>query len=223
MATSSPGLRSPGRSRMADTYVFRLRAGLRWSDGEPLTAGHFADGLGAVTAPGSGARRGIARGRRIGRCPGRADPPHPAQSAGALPPCPALTAGRFTRASARREPGSAPRKRSLRLVRYVPGERIELERNPRYRDAAAVAIDRVAHLTLEDLNTELNLYRAGDLDVTSEVPNAQVTWCSRTFPASCTFAVPQHVLVCANLERLPDRDARWPSPWRSTGADYRGW
>jgi oligopeptide transport system substrate-binding protein len=59
---------------------------------------------------------------------------------------------------------------------YRPNERIELERNPHFHSAADVAIERIIYLTLEDLNTELNLFRTGELDVTSEVPNARVDW-----------------------------------------------
>ena len=69
-----------------------------------------------------------------------------------------------------------------RLFSHRPGERIELERNPHFHSAGSVAIERVTYLTLEDLNTELNLYRSGALDVTSEVPNTQVGWLQQNLP-----------------------------------------
>jgi oligopeptide transport system substrate-binding protein len=95
------------------------------------------------------------------------------------------------------------------LVRRVPGERIELERNPHFRDAANVAIDRVVHLAIADLATELNLYRAGDLDLTSEVPNTQLESLRREHPAELRLAPYLSTYAYAvNLARLPDAGAR---------------
>jgi oligopeptide transport system substrate-binding protein len=94
-------------------------------------------------------------------------------------------------------------------VRRVPGERIELERNPHYRDAANVAIERVVHLAITDLATELNLYRAGDLDLTSEVPNTQLESLRREHPAELRLAPYLSTYAYAvNLARLPDARAR---------------
>ena len=90
-----------------------------------------------------------------------------------------------------------------------PGERIELERNPHYHSAGDVAIERVTYLTLEDLNTELNLYRSGALDVTSEVPNTQVGWLQQNLPGELHIAPYLSTYGYAiNLARVPERDAR---------------
>ena len=48
-----------------------------------------------------------------------------------------------------------------RVLARRPGENIELVRNHRFHAADAVAVERVTYLTLDDLNTELNLYRSG--------------------------------------------------------------
>ncbi len=96
-----------------------------------------------------------------------------------------------------------------RLVERRPGERVELERNPHFHDAANVAIESVTYLTLEDLNTELNLYRTGQLDVTSEVPNAQLDWIRQNLPQELHVSPYLSTYAYAiNLQRLPDRDAR---------------
>ncbi len=72
-----------------------------------------------------------------------------------------------------------------------------------------MAIERVTYLTLEDLNTELNLYRSGALDVTSEVPNTQVGWLQQNLPGELHIAPYLSTYGYAvNLARMPDRDAR---------------
>lgn len=95
------------------------------------------------------------------------------------------------------------------MVRRVPGERIELERNPHYRDAANVAIERVVHLAITDLATELNLYRARNLDPTSEVPNTQLESLRREHPTELHLAPYLSTYAYeVNLARLPDAGAR---------------
>ena len=51
-----------------------------------------------------------------------------------------------------------------------PGGAITLIRNPAFRDAASVAIDKVVYLPVVDLQTEFNMYRAGELDITNSAP-----------------------------------------------------
>ena len=51
-----------------------------------------------------------------------------------------------------------------------PGGAIALTRNPEFRDAASLAIDKVVYLPVVDLQTEFNMYRAGELDITNSVP-----------------------------------------------------
>jgi oligopeptide transport system substrate-binding protein len=96
-----------------------------------------------------------------------------------------------------------------RLLSRSPGQQLVLERNPYYREAKAVAIGRVTYLTLDDLNTELNLYRAGELDISSEVPNAQIGWLRQNLPGELQVAPYLSTYAYAvNLARLSDRDAR---------------
>jgi oligopeptide transport system substrate-binding protein len=95
------------------------------------------------------------------------------------------------------------------LLSRQPGGRIELERNPHYHGTSSVTIEHVTYLALDDLNTELKLYRAGDLDITSEVPNTQVAWLQQNLPRE--FHVSPYLSTYAyavNLRRLADRDAR---------------
>jgi oligopeptide transport system substrate-binding protein len=191
-------------------YDFRLREGLRWSNGDPLTAAHFAAGLRTViapdsTAPGAALLEAVSGVDVVGELGLRIRLRRP------LPWLPALLAMPL---GAPLHPGpatsgSAPVNGPYRMLRRLPGERIELERNPHYRAASAVAIERIDHLPVTDIATELKLYRAGDLDLTSEVPNAQLQFLRDSLPGELRVSPYLSVYAYAvNLSRLADRGAR---------------
>ena len=191
-------------------YVFRLRRGLRWSNGDALTADHFAAGLrraldAATAAPNAGMLADV-----VGIEVPAADvlrlrlrrPVSYLPAVLALP----IAAPRHPRAQVL-EP--SPGNGAYRLVRRLPGEYIELERNPHYWNVAAVAIGRVVHVALADLATEVNLYRTGELDLTSEVPNSQLGALRDALPGELRIAPYLSAYTYAvNMARLPNRDAR---------------
>lgn len=191
-------------------YLFRLRRGLRWSNGDPLTADHFAAGLryaldAANGAPNAGLLADVAQIEVVGPDVLRLRLRRPVSYLPAVLALP-VAAPRHPRAQALEpRPGNG----AYRIVRRLPGERIELERNPYYWNVAAVAIDRIVHLGVTDLATEVNLYRTGELDLTSEVPNAQLAALREALPGELQLAPYLSVYAYAvNLARLPDRDAR---------------
>jgi oligopeptide transport system substrate-binding protein len=192
------------------TYVFRLRPDLRWSNGDPLTADHFVAGLRIALAPGSvapsaGLLEAIESVDAVDPLTVRIRLSRPVPYLPAVLALPVAAPIHPRAASLQPRPGNG----AYRLVRRVPGERIELERNPNYRDAANVAIERVVHLAITDLATELNLYRAGDLDLTSEVPNTQLESLRREHPAELRLAPYLSTYAYeVNLARLPDAGAR---------------
>ena len=191
------------------TWTFRLRGNLRWSDGTPLTAEQFVAGLDEARAQDSQAPySALLQDIKATRAPDSRTVV--LEVARAVPYLPAVLA--LPVAAPQHPPiagtsviGNGP----YRLLRRRPGAEIELERNPHYHSAGAVAIERVTYLTLEDLNTELNLYRSGALDVTSEVPNTQVGWLQQNLPGELRIAPYLSTYGYAfNLVRVPDRDAR---------------
>jgi oligopeptide transport system substrate-binding protein len=192
------------------TYLFSLRPGLRWSNGDPLTAEHFVAGLRFALAPGSvapsaGLLEAIESADAIDPLTVRIRLSRPMPCLPALLALPVAAPIHPRAASLQPRPGNG----AYRLVRRIPGERIELERNPHYRDAANVAIERVVHLAITDLATELNLYRAGDLDLTSEVPNTQLESLRREHPAELRLAPYLSTYAYqVNLARIPDAGAR---------------
>jgi len=104
---------------------------------------------------------------------------------------------------------SVPTNGPYRLVKRRHGDHIELERNPHYHAARTVSIDRIVYRPVTDLATELNLYRSGDLDLTSEVPNTQIESLRREHPAELRLAPYLSTYAYAvNLARLPDAGTR---------------
>jgi oligopeptide transport system substrate-binding protein len=69
------------------------------------------------------------------------------------------------------------------LKRWEIRSVIELEKNPRYRDAEHTLMEKVFYLPIEDLSTEVKLFRAGELDWTYEVPNNQFNWLQKNYAA----------------------------------------
>ena len=192
------------------TFLFKLRPGLQWSNRDALTADHFVAGLRFALAPGSvapsaGLLEAIESVDAIDPLTVRIRLSRPVPYLPSLLALPVAAPLHPRAASLQPGPGNG----AYRLVRRVPGERIELERNPHYRDAANVSIERVVHLAIADLATELNLYRAGDLDLTSEVPNTKLESLRREHPAELRLAPYLSTYAYAvNLARLPDAGAR---------------
>lgn len=191
-------------------YTFRLRRGLRWSNGDPLTAAHFAAGLrhaldAATAAPNAGLLEAVEHVEAVDPETLRIRLRRPMPYLPAVLALPVASPLHPHAATLESRPGNGP----YRLVRRHVGQRIELERNPYYWNAASVAIARVTHVTVSDLATEVNLYRTGELDLTSEVPNAQLSELQERLPGELQLAPYLSVYAYAvNLARLPDASVR---------------
>jgi oligopeptide transport system substrate-binding protein len=62
------------------------------------------------------------------------------------------------------------------LQDWKPQASLTVVRNPNFHDAASVKLDKTVFYPTEDIGEELKRYRAGELDVTYEVPNDQIKW-----------------------------------------------
>jgi oligopeptide transport system substrate-binding protein len=175
-------------------YRFRLRPDGRWSNGDPVTAEDFVAGFRRLLDPATGAFYGdllsdIAGASDVLR--GRLSPEELsvrargadeleielAQATGhflkllSLPaafpihrPSLARHGDRFARAEQFISNGA------YRLAEWRVGSHIRLKRNEFYWDAANTAISQVWYYPTVDQVSELNRYRAGELDITANVP-----------------------------------------------------
>lgn len=214
-------------------YRFTLRDGLRWSNGDPLGAEDFVYSLRRVVDPAVGSSyayllapirnaEAIAAGRiadpaRLGV---RAVGPRTLEITLAAPTPYFLTLlahSKFLpvhRASVERwgrgftRPGHLVSNGAFVLTEWVPQARIVLVRNPYYRDAGHVGPQRVVYLPIEDGGTELRMYRAGQIDITADVPAALLDIVRRDFPGALQAAPALSATYLGlNLTRPPFRDA----------------
>jgi len=99
-----------------------------------------------------------------------------------LPYVPGLMAHQFFRVVPRQsierygdngwtKPGHLISSGAFLLETWKPYDRIVVVRNPKYWDAATVRLDRLTFYAIEDQTTELNLYKAGEVDA---LPNHTV-------------------------------------------------
>ncbi len=175
------------------TYLFELRREAKWSNGDPVTAANFVDGIRRALDPrtGSGAADLL---RAIDNAPAILLGQKPVDQLGvravdewtleirlshAVPYFPDILtntvaspvhpsslgeSGGFSR------PGSTVSNGPYFLSAFVPGANLVLKRNASYWDSAAVEFDEVRYEFVSDENAEFARFRAGEIDVTNTVP-----------------------------------------------------
>ncbi len=95
------------------------------------------------------------------------------------------------------------------LKDWVPNDHITLTKNPRFYDAARVAIDNVVYLPTSDADAALKRFRAGELDLQSPVPASQSEWLKANMPGVLRVTPALAVAYIAiNLSDPPLKDAR---------------
>ncbi|AYG66914.1 MULTISPECIES: peptide ABC transporter substrate-binding protein [unclassified Rhizobium] len=67
-------------------------------------------------------------------------------------------------------------------VEWVPGSHVSNVKNDQYHDAKDVKIDKVNFYTLEDQAAALKRYRAGEFDVVTSFPADQYEWLQKNLP-----------------------------------------
>ncbi len=176
------------------TYTFHLREGLRWSNGETLTAEHFVAGMRRLVNPATAAfyaamlvdvenADGIISGDIPVSMLGVEAPDERTFVVNLVQPTPYLLGLLSHPSTFPIHPGSVAEhgdgfarpgrfvsNGAYRLDAWIPGSLISLKRNEHYWDNAGTAIDAVNYHVLVQASTELNRYRAGELHITSNVP-----------------------------------------------------
>lgn len=186
------------------TYTFRLRKGLRWSDGAPLEADDFVAGLRRLYHPATASKAASllyaiksARAVNAGNAPPEAlgvaalgshdveiTLEHP------LPALPTLLALPFTAPAPRHrdadeawyEAGTGVASGAYRLAAWTPGDKIVLQKNPNYRDAGAITLPEVHYLPVRNESQALRRFRAGELDMVSWLSGANARWVDTHLP-----------------------------------------
>jgi oligopeptide transport system substrate-binding protein len=188
-------------------WTFKLRDGLSWSDGLPLTAADVVFTFRRLLAPKTAAQYAQLMSMVVGATEiltGAAPPERLGVAApdtrtvtidlvNPAPYLPELLANAFAGILPRHAveargddwvtPGTMVSNGAFTLAAWAPQDRIELARNPRFREAASVKLDRVIYYPTADLTSALARFRAGELDMQFEFPSAQAEFLKSSLPA----------------------------------------
>lgn len=212
-------------------YRFRLRENLEWSDGRPLTADDFIYAFRRLADPatrgsllavylhrvkgGREALRGDIDPKEIGVRKLNAreleielkepTPFFPTMLASpALVPVPRHSidahGDRWT------QPGNMVSNGAFRLDSWVPQEVIRLKRNERFHSSESVALTGAEFYPLDDLNTGLRKFRAGELDAMVNFPPDRLAWIRENLPGALRLSPSLGLYVYVLNVREPPLD-----------------
>jgi len=74
------------------------------------------------------------------------------------------------------------------IKEWVPGSYIKSVKSETYWDAAKVQIDEVNYFVQDDLSAALSRYRAGEYDILTDIPSDQAEWIKTNLPGQDYFA-----------------------------------
>ncbi len=213
-------------------WKFRLKPGLKWSDGTPLGAGDVVWSFRRLMLPETGARYAAnLYAIKNARAVNRGAPPETlgvralddrtveftlerrvpyflrVLNSNATVPVPRHVIEREGRNWTR--PGVMVSNGAFRLVEWVPNTRIVLEKNGNFHDAQAVRLERVIYFPTDDTASLVRRFRAGEVDVVLNFPPDQAEFLERTYPGQVR-AVSNYGLYyyMLNTRRPPFDDLR---------------
>ena len=222
------------------TWTFHLRAGLKWSNGEPLTASDFITSWRRAIDPAVAAEyayllyplenaEALNTGKHSDLTALGATAPddrtlrlileHP------TPYLPALTANpvwfpvnprvlaAFGATSQRgtkwTRPGNLVGNGPFVLTEWSPNAQLKVTRNPHYLDATSVRLAGVTFFPTESMDVDERNFRAGQVDLTYELPLSKVDTYQRTAPQNLRLdPFLETFFLRFNTTRPPLNDAR---------------
>ncbi|HET6618901.1 MAG TPA: peptide ABC transporter substrate-binding protein [Dongiaceae bacterium] len=185
------------------TWTFHLRDGLKWSNGDPLVAQDFVNGVIRQLEPKTASPRAyyfsslvpLVGGQEFIDAKDKGDP----KTVGISAPddktivmklkspqpnmlylvesyhIPPLHKPSFDKYGADFiKPENIVSNGAYMMTENVPQSHVTLVKNPNYWNAASVKIDKVVYVVTEDDQTELKRYKAGELETTNEIPSDQL-------------------------------------------------
>ena len=178
-------------------YTFHLADNAKWSDGSPVTAGHFVTGMQRALSPATGSEYSFLL-HPIRNAEEVASGDRPVDSLGVMavddktllielgtraPYFPSVLTmpiayphfGEFDVPHERfTDPEAFVGNGPFVLEEWHPGSHIRLRKSPTFREADQVAIDGVQFHAITAPVTELTMFQAEELDITSTVPGSHV-------------------------------------------------
>ncbi len=215
------------------TYTFHLRDGLTWSNGDPLVAQDFVNGILRTLNPETASEKGYyfystiqikgASGLANAETTDTATLGVTAPDARTVvvemvTPAPHILdlMGSFQLAplhgpsfaahgtAAFIDPALVVSNGAYVITEVVPQSHVLLARNPAYWDAANVKIPFVKYHVTEDVNTELKRYQAGEIDITYDIPLSQIETLTADLPGEVrTFPSTYLIYYSFNLSLPP--------------------
>jgi oligopeptide transport system substrate-binding protein len=193
-------------------YTFKLRDGLAWSDGTPLTAEDFVYSFRRVQDPATAARYAqwfwaVKNAQAVNK--GQAKPEEMgvrARDARTLEvtleaPSPIFLEIQATimgypvprhvvekHGDAWTAPGTHVSNGAYMLAERIPQTRVTVVKNPHFYDAANIQIDEVNYFPTDNLGTALNRFRAKEIDVALNFPPEQIGWLKENMPKELRIA-----------------------------------
>ncbi|PMS35036.1 oligopeptide transport system substrate-binding protein [Trinickia symbiotica] len=203
----APGVAQSWMRTAPDTWVFKLRTDARWSNGQPVTADDFVYAWRRVVDPKTGSKYTIlvefvknAKAIIAGKAPPsslgvRAVDSYMLEVKTEIPAAffPELTAmatmAPVLRAAVEKggdvwtRPGSLVGNGAYVLADWRPNDRLVAVKNDKYWNARHVAISKVTYLPVDDDQTAMRMYQAGQVDYTYRIPSGIHELIARQFGA----------------------------------------
>ena len=190
-----PGVAESWQRSDPTTWIFKLRRDARWSNGEPVTAQDFVYGWHRLVDPKNAAALGSTFGSYILNGVAITQGKMPVDSLGVraidavtlevktpgpLPFLPILIASSQCAPTPRAtiekygrdwtKPGNMVSNGAYVLKDWQVNSKVVIEKNPKYWDAAHVALTKVTYLPIEDSNADVKLYQSGESDFVLRIP-----------------------------------------------------
>lgn len=186
------------------TYTFTIKEGLKWSDGEPLTAEHFVYGI--KRAIGYGPDNAYTKKNLVNFIAGAEEAANAAMDVADMTnvgvtalddttfqvtlstPCPyfeRIFSGNVTSPmrpdfalehdSSWSVNGIYPSSGPMALESISPEEEAVLVKNENYWDAENVTLEKATFVVMTDSTAQVNAFRTGDIDIAMSVPSEVAT------------------------------------------------